>query len=66
MTRKHFTMIADAIRDAHNERTAGFITPAEQAAASTAIGMAATYIADGLVQDNPRFDRARFMAACGF
>lgn len=64
MTRKHFNMIADALKDVQAE--AHRVDPAEFKARLDTLHATATYLADGFVQDNPRFDRARFMAACGF
>lgn len=60
MTRKDYVMIAEAIRDAASPASG-----ADGPRAQTALRIA-DYIADGLYNDNPRFDRKRFMAACGF
>lgn len=60
MTRKDYVMIAEAIRDAALEaKDAGL-------EALIHVETAATYIADGCKRENGRFDRSRFMAACGF
>ena len=63
MTRKDYVLIADAIkrtRDNHDVNC-------EQARASLyAIADAAEAIAYALRRDNSRFEKARFMAACGF
>ena len=56
MTKKDYVAIADAILSARNERETN---------AAQAITNVASYIADKLECDNPRFDRARFLAACG-
>lgn len=61
MTRKDYVMVADAIKDAGNAQDL-----VDGREARIALETAATFIADGLSQDNPRFDRKRFMAACGF
>lgn len=58
MTRKDYVMIAEAIRDAADE---AIIPPMREA-----LKTAAEYIGDGMKRDNARFDRTRFMAACGF
>lgn len=57
MTKKHFIAIAATIR---NELSLAPSTEHEQAIEATAISLAATFW-----QFNPRFDRARFLAACG-
>lgn len=51
MTRKDYQLIAQAIADVWCENTAQLYI--------------AESIADALAQDNPRFDRARFLDACG-
>lgn len=62
MTRKDYVKLAEAFElitkhsatyDANRDYRAGVI-------------MAARQVAYKLAQDNPRFDRARFMRACGF
>lgn len=63
MTRKDYVLIAEAFADAGTD--ADKHGDDDQRARFWGLHTAATYIADGLVQDNPRFDRARFMAACG-
>lgn len=61
MTRKDYERIAAAIRDANEE------TRAEFGPDSHNVGLlkAATYIADELGTDNPRFDTERFLRAAG-
>lgn len=54
MTRKDYVVIAEAIRKA--SQAPGY---AERNA------FVAHAIADALAADNPRFDRARFLSACG-
>lgn len=56
MTKKHFQAIATAIRDAR-----ALTSPLAEAA----IDAVAESIADRLAEDSPRFNRARFLAACG-
>jgi hypothetical protein len=55
MTKKDYKLIADAIREV-------------QAYPSDAYAMRklAQTLSDKLAQENPRFDRAKFLAACGF
>lgn len=62
MTRKDYELIATALNDARAEamRADSFEDRCE------ALQMASHYIADGMAADNPRFDRKRFAAACGF
>jgi hypothetical protein len=58
MTRKDYVMIAEILkfnRENFVEGEDGFAV----------IGIMAHQIADGLEADNPRFDRARFLDACG-
>lgn len=56
MTRKDYCALADAIETAWSMDDCGSIGEAFNAIVSR--------IADALEQDNPRFDRARFGAAC--
>ena len=64
MTRKDYILIAAALRNAHDA-----IRQKEPAECHDdmldGIGYAADYLVDALANDNPRFDRARFLAACG-
>jgi hypothetical protein len=70
MTRKDYEMIAEAIKDAAAYYTVDQVNMSRSVSdcigAGKGIELAATYIADGLAQDNPSFDRKRFMVACGF
>lgn len=59
MTRKDYVMIADSIK-ASRENWEGF-TPESQ----EAIDGLARSLATKLQADSPRFDRARFLVACG-
>jgi hypothetical protein len=61
MTRKDYEAIARALR---NSRI-GFPGSREAAAGETALGHAAKLLSDHCAADNPRFDRARFLKACG-
>lgn len=57
MTRKDYILIAAALRDARQANST--------AAHEIAISDAAFILARSLANDNPRFDRARFLAAAG-
>jgi hypothetical protein len=59
MTRKDYVLIAEAIKRAHNE---GEVS----AECRRGTFEAAHYIAFALRRTNPRFEKSRFMAACGF
>ena len=64
MTRKDYQLIANALfrarvdiirkepDESHKDLTDG-------------VGYAADWLADALASDNPRFDRAKFLRACG-
>ena len=56
MTRKDYILLADALKAA-----AYSLNPPERTGAL----LAANEIAHCLAEDNPRFDRARFLKACG-
>jgi hypothetical protein len=60
MTRNDYVAIAAAL---HRSGMAVRIGPKKTA--EYAIGLVATDIAATLAADNPRFDRARFLKACG-
>ena len=57
MTRKHYTMIADAMKKSMDDAATY-----EQAEVLIA---ACSLLADKLAEENSRFDRDRFMTACG-
>ena len=59
MTRKDYVMVADSIK-ASRENWEGFTPEAQEA-----IDGLARSLASKLAQDNARFDRARFLEACG-
>jgi len=63
MSQKHFELIQDAIKEARNHWLIGNAIDAD----SFRFGLkaAAEEIARALATTNPRFDRARFLAACG-
>ena len=63
MTRKHFETIAAAI--AAQAATARHYSEQERQAALDSIGGIADSIADLAEKDNPRFQRGRFLKACG-
>lgn len=58
MTRKHFTAVADRIR--RNRRAF-----ADDATALLALTCLAQDLAHEFAEANPRFDRQRFLTACG-
>lgn len=57
MTRKDYVLIANAVNLAKDQAA-----PAER----NQIYWTAHFIANALRRDNPRFEKARFMEACGF
>lgn len=61
MTRKDYILIADALREArmHNLRDAA------PGSGAYWLRVAASEVARALAEDNPRFDRERFLKACG-
>lgn len=61
MTRKDYIAIAKVLLQAQLCASEDKYNSAEQA-----IGGVAREIASVFQQDNPRFDRRRFMAACGY
>lgn len=65
MTRKDYILIAAALREAVWEAETGRpgYVPLQETRAVMAIVNGR--MADALANDNPRFDRARFLAACG-
>ena len=60
MTRKDYELIAKALKRA-NENWEGFNEENPQ----VVITAISAYLAKELAQDNPRFDRSRFLTACG-
>ena len=64
MTRKDYILIAAAINDAYH--SASFVNEEiTRVAVLHGIDCAANYLAAALGRDNPRFDRSRFVKACG-
>lgn len=61
MTRKDFELIAAAIRDS---RPHAYGAPHERVE-TVQFDRTATEVAIALSETNPRFDRGRFLAACG-
>lgn len=61
MTRKDYILIAEAIRAALIDPETGIALPEREA---HGVHVAAMRLVDALAQDNPRFDRSRFMTAC--
>lgn len=63
MSKKHYEAIAAAFESAlHVCRCGG----AGYSDARAALILAAENVADAFGDDNPRFDRRRFLTACGF
>lgn len=62
MTRKHFQMIADAIKATHPTE---YSDSGDRMIATATKFEIASRIAVELKVANPRFDRDRFMEACG-
>ncbi len=58
MTRKDYVLIAEALKKARP-------TPSDYNSAHVQFRADVTLIADALANDNPRFDRERFLKACG-
>lgn len=58
MTRKDYILLAEALKVANDS----LLGPSDE---HQGIRYAAMHIANALAQDNPRFDRARFLAAAG-
>lgn len=57
ITRKDYVLLASAIERAHTESLGSDMKEGSS--------LTAERIADALQADNPRFDRARFLNACG-
>lgn len=65
MTRKDFNEIAFALRSAVSADASTYATGAALAAAHEVRSYVAHSLATYCARQNPRFDRARFLAACG-
>ena len=61
MTRKDYEKIAEAVRKV-NKGVSGW----EYARPDEVLDLLASYLCEVLEQDNPRFNRERFLSACGF
>lgn len=64
MTRKDYELLAKALKTA-TDRVRICEPENAQKDILDGIGYAADYIVDALAAGNPRFDRVRFLAACG-
>lgn len=60
MTKKHFEMLAQLIKEHSAEVYSKENSPAR------AMHTLAEKLANKLTQENPRFDRSRFLRACGY
>ena len=65
MTRKDYQMSADALNSAHSAGTPAHFLNDYGKGRRYAVENIATMLSDALASDNPRFDREKFMAACG-
>ena len=61
MTRKDYILIAAALRRAIDP----FPTVLENSAATCTWLQTVRHVADALARDNPQFNRAKFLTACG-
>jgi hypothetical protein len=61
MSRKDYALIARALREARDEAVRNAASPS----AFTALEFAAQVLANALKDDNPGFDRTRFLKAAG-
>ena len=64
MTRKDYELIAGAVARSRQASSLTKRAPERQAKAD-ALRLVATDLAATLAADNPRFDKERFLAACG-
>lgn len=65
MTRKDCVAIAAALKSANQAAETNLPKGDAQTAANYALRVAASNIAQAMATDNGRFDRDRFMVACG-
>lgn len=67
MTRKDYQLIADAIKgsNVHYQFTEGSESTRNADAYRNGVANVANTLAFVLSRDNPRFDRAKFLKACG-
>jgi hypothetical protein len=66
MTRKHYRLLANAIKRQNEQAKENRRFRLEDLIIHTANLTMARIIADVLKKDNPRFNRTKFMEACGF
>lgn len=59
MTKKHFIMLASLVKEAKEKASEG-------APSVTLVHYVACKLADECKKENPRFDRDRFLEACGY
>ena len=59
MTKKDYELIAEALKIANGSIT---VAPYDS---ETALSLVSVLLADRLEKENPRFNRARFLSACG-
>ena len=64
MTRKDYPLIADALKRARADIICKEPDECHKDLLD-GVGYAADWLCDALASDNPRFDRAKFLAACG-
>lgn len=60
MSRKHYELLAAALREARRDEDFELEPGADGVAT-----IICRHLADALASDNPRFDRERFLKACG-
>ena len=66
MTKKDFELIARCVKTEHDKSSrAGWSHESESKAWRLATESIALNLADALASGNPRFDRERFLKACG-
>jgi hypothetical protein len=66
MTRKDYELIAATLNAQALEYRSGTAFSHDDDVALEALLRIANSVADALTRDNPRFDRERFLSACGF
>lgn len=65
MTRKDYELIAGCVARSMRVQSIGKRPAAAKAAGERAVSLVAGDLAATLAHDNPRFDKARFLKACG-
>lgn len=66
MSRKDYIAVAEVVAQTRGEYQDAGITAGEGALVTGAMLRTAERLASMFKSDNPRFDRERFLAACGF